>query len=132
MIWPWQHFSPREVLSERGLVLMNRRGVVPVRFSAMNMLETFRAAVDKPILINFGANDKRGWRHPADNKEIYGEDRFSFHLAGVAFDITVVGMEPEELAQKAKDFGWTGVGTYASKNFVHIDLRDGHSAHWRR
>ena len=130
MNWEWDNFSPREVLSARGLILYNTRGVMPVRFSSMNLLESFRAYIDKPILINFGGNDKRGWRHPLDNKEIYGQDRFSFHLSGVAFDITVVNMDVRELANAAKAFGWKGVGTYPEKNFVHIDNRNGNSAYW--
>lgn len=132
MNWPWKHFAPREVLSARGLILFNQNGVLPVRASAMGMLESFRAHLDKPIYINFGGNEKRGWRHPLDNKEIYGTDKFSFHLAGVAFDITVPSMSPEEIGEAAKKFGWNGVGVYPNNNFVHVDCRDGNKAYWRK
>ena len=48
----------------------------------------------------------------------------SQHLYGVAADITVAGVRPDEVYAFADEYlsGWGGVGRY--KTFTHVDVRE--------
>jgi uncharacterized protein YcbK (DUF882 family) len=47
--------------------------------------------------------------------------RNSFHIRGMAADFYVEGVQPRQLAQKAREVGAGGVGIYAGATFVHLD-----------
>ncbi len=46
----------------------------------------------------------------------------SLHIQGMAADIAIPGVSRYELAQYARSLATGGVGTYASSDFVHIDV----------
>ncbi len=121
MTWIWPHFKPNEVLSPDGLMMLEK-GIVLIQPVAMDFLEAFRVELDRPIIINNAPSLRRGYRSVAENQQVGGE-RFSFHLQGLAFDCTALGMTPQELAERAEAFGWHGVGLYRARKFVHMDLR---------
>lgn len=133
----WPDFKIEEILSPDQLSLFNRKGVFPYSFRALDKLQAFRRFVDKPFLINHMGLQRRGSRSMREvfsiNSDTRGKDRaweYSFHL-WCAFDISVDGLSPMELFEKAIGFGqWGGVGLYNS--FVHCDDRDhfGPVAHW--
>ncbi len=51
---------------------------------------------------------------------LVGGVRHSFHLQGLACDTTVEGLTPSQVAEKALEYGFTGVGIY--ETFTHLDL----------
>lgn len=74
----------------------------------------------KPIHINSGyrsprtnAAERRYNRHVARN---------SFHMQGMAVDITVPGFNLSKLRRAAIDMRAGGVGTYPDAHFIHLDV----------
>ncbi len=129
----WPNFRVEEILSPTQQQLFERKGVIPYSFRALDKLQEFRRFVDRPFLVNQGPLNgglrRRGARSLKEvydiNRETRGAARaweYSFHL-WCAFDISVPGMEPYELWEKARLFGkWGGIGLY--NTFVHVDDRD--------
>jgi zinc D-Ala-D-Ala carboxypeptidase len=83
-------------------------------------LQDLRDHLKKPIIIT------SGYRCPVGNKKARGVAN-SYHLQGMAADIKVPGMSPEEVAQGAAVLGFGGIGLYSG--FVHLDIREG-KARW--
>jgi hypothetical protein len=117
----WPDFKPEEVLSAEGLYALNE-GALLINVEALDKLQSFRVHLGQQIIVNFGPNRLRGYRSPTENTSIRGA-RYSMHVQGVAFDITVPGMAIESLAEQAEAFGWHGIGIYPSRKFVHVDRR---------
>lgn len=117
----WPNFSPEEVLSPMGLQMFDKN-ILLIQPHAMDKLQEFRIKLNTNLLINHAHLKLRGYRHPSENAKAGGEE-FSFHMLGLAFDLTAPSLSTFELKELAKDFGWHGVGYYPSKNFVHVDLR---------
>lgn len=72
-------------------------------------------------------NINSGWRSAAYNSGLRGAARNSFHLQGLALDISWSGynsLERERFIRIAKYYGFKGIGRYgpANGNFVHIDV----------
>jgi uncharacterized protein YcbK (DUF882 family) len=116
----WPNFEPEEVLSPDGLKLVHNQGVFPLQYQALDKLQSFREHLRKIFIVNTGQHKRRGWRSVKENFDL-NRHNFSFHVAGSAFDVTVEGMTSEDVAKEAKDFGFTGIGTYNS--FTHLDYR---------
>jgi uncharacterized protein YcbK (DUF882 family) len=91
-------------------------------------LQKVRDLIDEPIYIN------SGYRSPERNKAVKGEKN-SYHLKGMASDIRVNGLTPEQLyttiAQMIEQgsIKQGGLGLYP--NFVHYDIR-GTKARWEK
>jgi len=121
MIWRWEFFTPGEVLSPAGLEQW-KRGNFLIQPFALDCLQAFRRELRRPFLVNFGRLSLRGYRSPVENNKIGGA-HFSRHVQGIAFDVTVEGFTPGEVAERARAFGWGFVLPYEEQNFTHIDLR---------
>ena len=68
-----------------------------------------------------------GYRSPQTNawlvKHSEGVDPGSFHMRGMAVDITQDFLDPEEIYRVAKKLGRGGAGYYPTKHpFVHVDI----------
>jgi hypothetical protein len=86
-----------------------------------SLLEILREkAGNKPITIH------SGYRTPMQNKACGGATR-SQHLIANAVDITIMGIEPEEVAKLAKGL-FSGIGHYAT--FTHLDNRAAPAEWW--
>lgn len=126
----WPDFKPEEVLSPIGLRYY-QRGELLVQPHALDFLQSFRQHVGKPLLVNHLGLHFRGYRHPEENKKVGGTFS-SYHMQGVAFDVTIKGVSPSEVGEMARSFGWVGIGIYPS--FTHMDVRaklDGGVVIWK-
>lgn len=102
----------------------------PELFSSIQRLATnlqvLRDVVGKPIHIN------SGYRSPAHNAKIGGKTA-SFHLKGLAADIVISGMTPQQVRDKIWELIGSGEmtrgGLKAYNTFVHYDIR-GWNATW--
>lgn len=115
----WPDFKPEEVLSPDGLGLV-RKGDFPISLAAMDKLQAFRTHLGKPFKINQPGLLHRGFRSLRENFAI-NKWTYSYHCAGIAFDVTVPGLSMQELHDEAKKFGFTGLGLYST--WVHMDVR---------
>ena len=88
----------------------------------MDFLHKWRKKVGR-IIINTDHLRLRAYRSPEENASIPDSAALSRHVQGIAFDTTPLDMDLYKYFQLAKDFGWTGIGFYPKKNFVHLDIR---------
>ena len=80
----------------------------------LEKLQALRSALGRPVIIN------SGYRNPEHNKRVGGSPT-SLHMQGMAADIRVPGMSPQELAKAAREVGFRGIGNYTT--FLHVDIR---------
>lgn len=107
--WRWPNFPPAEIAC---------RGTGRIRISteAMDRLQHLREVLGAPMIIN------SAYRSPEHNKAVGGADN-SYHVRGVAFDVSMANHDPEEFARLARKCRFGGVGWYGPRvgNFIHID-----------
>lgn len=75
---------------------------------------------------NKSVNISSGYRCKAHNAKISNASSQSKHMYGMAADIKVTDIAPEEVAKFAESIGVLGIGLYdtdADGHFVHIDTR---------
>jgi len=119
-------FSIEEVYSPRALRRLNQTGQHIINFEFLDMLQALRNEVG-PIYVNIGQHRRRGVRDPYDNYLIYNKNwNYSFHLAGIAADISSSKYSVDELYPKVKNFRFnnkrfTGIGLYPT--WIHVDIR---------
>ena len=111
-------------------------GFAAVDVGLLKILEAVRNHYNIPVIINSGC------RCLNFNRSIGSEDN-SQHVRGLAADITIKNIDPEDTAFWAEQnylTGWGGIGIYKNVtshvtgnviNFVHIDVRKT-MARWRR
>lgn len=110
--WPYENFT-REELSSKG------DGSILVDHDAISRLQHMRDILG-PLKIN------SAYRDPLHNKRVGGAKN-SYHLKGVAFDISRKGYDLDEMLHAAKEVGFTGIGIY--NGFIHVDT--GPERSWR-
>ena len=86
----------------------------------LTLLSKLRSKIIKPIYIN------SGYRCTKENTKVGGVNN-SYHLYGMAVDISVRNISMYDLALIADLAGFTGIGLY--KNFLHLDIRK-NKYHW--
>ena len=86
-----------------------------------NQLQDIRSHFGKPVNVN------SGYRSPNYNTKVGGAKN-SYHMKGRAFDISIKGVEPVEIAKYAASIGVPGIIQY--NTFVHVDSRD--TKYWAR
>ncbi|GAI70152.1 unnamed protein product, partial [marine sediment metagenome] len=67
-----------------------------------------------------------GYRCTEENKRVGGV-KGSYHIFGMAADITVKTKSMHDLAILAESVGFKGIGLYG--NFLHLDVRS-YKEHW--
>ena len=109
-----QHFSLHEFQCKDG-----SRQVV-LHPDLLTKLQALRTALNRPVIIT------SGYRNPTHNANVGGSPT-SQHLLGTAADIQVAGLSIPDLASRADQLGFTGIGLYTT--FLHVDVRP-HKARW--
>lgn len=86
----------------------------------VDILQSVRDYFGRPVTVN------SGYRTPSHNRAVGGVSN-SQHLKGTAADITVSGVEPEDVAEYIEYImpSMGGIGLY--NNFVHVDIRSNRS-----
>lgn len=120
--WTWENFTPKEIASRTvvGGTQRGPKGPLLLNTEALDALQALRTHLGKPMIIN------SAYRSPEYNSFVGGASK-SFHMKGVAFDVSLKNLDRDELKEAAALFGFTGIGDYNS--FVHIDTR-GYNAYW--
>ncbi len=94
-------------------------GSVKVNKKLVTMLQHMRTCLNQPLVIT------SGYRCKSHNHDVGGVPD-SPHMQGIAADIVCPeGYTVEEFAEYCLLHGFTGVGAYHEKNFVHVDVRSG-------
>lgn len=111
------HFNLQEFEShDTGEVLLNSLLV--------RKLEALRELVQRPVLII------SGYRTPEWNIGVGGASN-SYHLRGMAADITWLGFNLDNAVVLAERAGFNGIGRYPGKHSIHVDIR-GYRARWTK
>lgn len=118
--WPSVYFTPAEIACRgSGLVILT-----PVSMAALRKLDDLRRAIGHPLICN------SGYRSPDHNRAVGGAKN-SYHMQGVAFDISMDNVDPHRFEAAARKVGFTGIGLYppqkpvGARNFIHVDTRPG-------
>ena len=119
--WRWPHFSPEEVLSPDGLKQL-KLGFLMINPMILDKVEELRECFG-PLKCNFDGHVHRGYRSAKENALIPGAEEFSYHVQGLAMDLTSISKPLVDLHQAAMTLGFHGIGYYPDRNFVHVDLR---------
>jgi len=93
---------------------------VIIHSDLLKLLVKLRNLVREPIYIN------SGFRCIKENKKVSGVDK-SYHLFGMAADISLRSKRLMDIAEFAHSVGFKGIGVY--KNFLHLDVRE-YQSHW--
>jgi zinc D-Ala-D-Ala carboxypeptidase len=104
--WRWPNFTPHEIACHGD-------GTIVICEEAMDALQKLRTEYGKPMRIN------SAYRSPVYNKEVGGEAN-SYHLKGMAFDVSLEGMDVAAFLSAAMLNGFNGIGFY--NTFIHIDI----------
>lgn len=81
------------------------------------LLEILRETIKKPVIIT------SGYRTPEHNKKVGGA-KYSFHMRGMAADITVKDMTPKDVAKELDKLAPNSYGIIVYKSWVHFDTRN--------
>lgn len=79
-------------------------------------IQNIREHFGKPVIIT------SGYRTIEHNKKVRGVPN-SYHTKGMAIDWYIQGIPIGELAKVAEQYGFTGIGQYRVKHFIHTDIR---------
>ena len=90
----------------------------------LKKLVEFRSIINKPIYIT------SGYRCSEYNQKV-GGIKSSYHMLGMAADIHVQNIFLSYLLFYAQRVGFTGIGFYEKKNFLHLDVRSGAKKFWK-
>ena len=104
------HFSEAELAC-------HHCGVNECKQSLVDVLETFRAILGKPVIVS------SAYRCPQHNAEAGGAGR-SEHVEGLAADIRVEGMTATRLEALARNIqAIRGIGRNDHQEYIHVDVR---------
>lgn len=118
--WPSEFFTPAEIACRHSGMVM----LTPDSLAALRKLDALRRAMGHPL------NCTSGYRSPEHNAAVGGAKN-SFHMKGVAFDISMANVDPHQFEAAARAAGFTGIGIYppqkptGARNFIHVDTRPG-------
>lgn len=82
----------------------------------VQLLQRLRSKIQAKIYIN------SGFRCETENRKVLGTKN-SYHLLGMAVDISAPEYEVRKLASIAEEIGFKGIGIYEDRGFVHLDIR---------
>jgi len=84
----------------------------------LNLLQKLRDTIQEPIIITSGYRCK-------DENERVGGVKNSYHLFGMAADITISTRDLTTVRKICRKIGFMGIGFYYSRSFIHLDVRHG-------
>ena len=113
-LWRWPDFSPEEIAC-RG------DGKIQINEAALDLLQALRTRLGVPLIV------QSAYRSPDYNRQVGGA-KYSMHLQGAAFDISMANHDPVKFEAAARAVGFTGFGFYPRQNFMHIDI--GRARQW--
>jgi len=113
-LWRWPDFSPEEIAC-RG------DGAIQINEAALDLLQALRTRLGVPLIVH------SAYRSPDYNRQVGGA-KYSMHLQGAAFDISMANHDPVKFEAAARAVGFTGFGFYPRQNFMHIDI--GRARQW--
>lgn len=87
---------------------------VKLHLILLKKLSALRREIARPLIIN------SGFRCEKYNPKIKGTPK-SYHLFGLAADVTVPSMSTPDLLKYAQKIKFGGIGIY--NNFLHLDIR---------
>ncbi len=106
----WPNFEPEEFASPDTFHLL-------LSEELLDKLQALRSFVGKPLYIN------SGFRSLAHNIEVGGE-KGSYHLKGMAADVSMIGHDKKFIYSHARLLGFGGIGFYPGQYhvFMHLDV----------
>ena len=90
-------------------------GVVKLDPKLLSVIQKVRCYFQKPVIIT------SGYRCPIHNKKVGGVPN-SYHTQGKAVDFYVPKIPIKKLLEIADWCGFTGIGEYRGRHFIHADV----------
>lgn len=90
---------------------------VMVHPKLLSMLQKLRDLTKGPLYIT------SGYRCKSENRRVGGVPN-SYHLYGMAADVYSKTVTLDNLLDLAAEVGFTGIGYYRFKGFLHLDIRE--------
>ncbi len=110
-----QAWADRYPNFERKEIACRGTGEIFVNLEALDALQSLRNAVGRPLIVT------SAYRSESHNKKVGGTPN-SRHRTGDAFDISIANHDPFVLEHLARKHGFTGIGRYPKRGFIHIDM----------
>ncbi|MEQ9487567.1 MAG: DUF882 domain-containing protein [Alphaproteobacteria bacterium] len=127
----WENGAPVKTgLQEINEILRDFRTgeVIDMDIALMHLLHKLRTKVHSRQSFNVIS----GYRSPATNAKLReksnGVAKKSFHMRGMAIDISLQGCDLHELRDAARELHLGGVGFYPKSGFIHVDT--GRPRYW--
>lgn len=119
----WPHFRPGELACRHCGELWPGDGPMPALWTdTLDALEALRGQWGRPIVIT------SGHRCPVHNSSV-GGGAASRHLE-LAVDVAVSREDQDFFVDLAERSGFTGIGRYPARNFVHLDMGTSFPRRW--
>ena len=83
----------------------------------LEKLQKLRDQIGGPLYIS------SGYRCPRENARVGGVPH-SYHLYGMAADVYTKTVPLDKLLELAREVGFTGIGYYPKRHFLHLDVRE--------
>jgi len=120
----WENGAPLlSGIQEINTILRDHRtgDVIDIDIKLMHLLHKLRNKVHSRQPFNVIS----GYRSPATNAKLReksdGVAKKSFHMRGMAIDISLQGCDLRDLHDAARELHLGGVGYYPQSGFIHID-----------
>lgn len=114
--WPAPHFPPKEIACKG-------TGLLYADPAFLSMLEALRSELgNKPVVVGSGSAYRTPEHNEALRKRGVKAAKHSYHMRGIACDVSMANHDPNQFEAAARKVGFTGFGFYPERGFMHIDI----------
>lgn len=118
--WVWE-LTPNFHPSVDRMLSSPDTGAIQVHLPSYVALQAYRNLSGRTRILS-------GYRSPIYNARLRGSSPRSLHKELIAFDVDLTGKDPIKEEEFARQAGFTGLGRYPTREFMHMDM--GRPRHW--
>lgn len=111
----WDTLTPNFHPSSDRMMASPDTGAIRIHLPSLIALQKYRDLTGATRVLS-------GYRTPVYNASIRGSSPTSYHKNLIAWDVALGDLHPLDAEQAAREAGFTGIGRYPSRKFMHMDL----------